>query len=108
MKPITRQDIFRLIDSERERQDKKHPKLPVFTLHPYEPMESQRMIQRALNFFRTANEFRERTTSESWFGVIAEEVLEVFEAGDKDSMKEEIIQAAALLVKMYESIVSEK
>ncbi len=108
MRQITRQDIFRLIDSERERQDRKHPERPVFCLHPYEPMETQMMIQRALNFFRTANEFRELTASESWFGVIAEEVLEVFEAGDKESMKEEILQAAALLVRMYESLVSEK
>jgi hypothetical protein len=86
--PIDRKDIFRAIEFERERQDKKHP-LPTLKKSPNEDVEVMH------NFIATTE----------FFSVLIEEVGEVARAlqGESD-LAEELCHVASVCVRWLENL----
>lgn len=100
--------IFQSIQSERERQNVKHPITPKYFLHP-ENDPSIHDIKMALAEAQCDNDYLESGGEHSWSNIMREELLEVFsEPGDTveslSRMREEAIQGAALYVRLIETI----
>jgi hypothetical protein len=91
--------IYRAIDIERDRQDAQHgaqQDLPVLR-------EGERLLDPE-NVMRARYERRKRAGTLSHGDIILEELAEAFDAPDYSSMREELVQAAACIVKAIEAL----
>lgn len=101
-------ELYEEILFERLNQEARHPRLPKHIIHPKDKNESQHDIRQRLGQIQRDNDMRDFENDESWFGIIMEEVLEVFAESSREKMREELIQSIALQVRMVEAIDSQK
>ena len=100
--------IYKDIQAERLRQNEKHPILPPYFLHPKaDPLPAA--FGYAENKAKEDNDAMEAKGQHSWYGIIREELYEVFsESGDTveslTKMRAEAVQGAALYVRLIEQI----
>ena len=87
--------------AERARQNEKHPVSPKYLLHP-KIDKTFRMIKELCKSFQSSNDKLEKNNEHSYYGLINEEVLEVFTAKTREERHIEIVQAIALLVRLDE------
>lgn len=97
--------IFKKIREERYRQDKLHPSLPKYLLHPRtDPARGQFRLS-MLNQ-QEINDAREKEGEHSWYGIMNEEEAEVFSAETLEELDAELVQSIALRVRLLEAIQS--
>ena len=103
---MTRQIIFNSIEAERARQGALHPKIPSETVWSDIGLEDRRYLEMQLEIVRRQNNHGENTGEQSWYRLLQEELLEVFvESRTEEEADNELIQLAALAVKMIETRV---
>jgi len=99
MNRVARSGILMEIDNHREEQDRKHgaqQDLPV--VRPGERLLDPENVMKA------RYERRKRAGTLSHGDIILEELAEAFDAPDYASMREELIQSAACIVKAIEAL----
>jgi hypothetical protein len=98
---MTRAEIFSRIDAERTRADEKHGS-------PCLPMYPPRMNVTAYAFMAESmkkyNDEMALTGDNNWHSLLQEEVLEAFAETEAGPRIEELIQVAAMAVKIIENI----
>jgi hypothetical protein len=93
--PVNRWKIFRAIHEERIRQQEKWGEQN----HEMLKCESIDVIKRTLRHFRLYNE----SPICDWYSIIQEEIAEAFVETDSAKQREEMIQVAAVAVRIIES-----
>ena len=96
-------DIINSIVAERDRQDKRHPILPKYILHPSgDPRPSQFKFSKETQ--QKINDDREKEGEHSWYGIMNEEDAEIFSAETIEELDAELVQSIALRVRMLEQV----
>lgn len=98
--------LFDEVNTERARQNEKHPIAPKYILHPVEDPTAEQ-IATSLAWRREDNDKAEAKGEHSWYGIIREELSEVFTAKTPEERHSEIVQAMALLKRLDEETYSE-
>jgi hypothetical protein len=98
---VKQNDIFIAILNERDRQDAIHPNDRELQLLASSGKWSS--VDKKTELERLLKDFREQGW-EDWYTVLAEEVMEVFTADTLAEARKELIQVAAVAVKMIEFI----
>lgn len=102
---MIREEIYTDVNEERDRQDREHPKLPRFILHPAaDPKPGQ--FRFSLETQRAFNDHQEMHSEHSWYGIMNEEEAEVFSAETLEDLDAELVQSIALRVRFLEQVRS--
>lgn len=97
-------EMYEEILFERLNQEAKHPRLPKHFLHPESKQEDIRDIKTRLAQIQRDNDMRDLDNQESWYGILMEELHEIFAETKIERMRAELIQSVALQVRMVEAI----
>lgn len=97
-------EMYEEILFERLNQDAKHPRHPKHFLHPESKQEDIHDIKTRLAQIQRDNDMRDFDNQESWYGILMEELLEIFAETKCEKMRAELIQSIALQVRMVEAI----
>jgi hypothetical protein len=87
--------IFTEISRERKRQDEKWGKQN----HEMLRCVLKEDIKSSLEYFRTIND---KSTRYDWYSILQEEISEVFIETEQEKQREEMIQVAAVAVRIIE------
>ena len=87
------------IQEERARQNEKHPVNPKKLV---DNICELRQLESSKRWYQYTNDVREKNGEHDYYGLITEEVLEVFTAKTREERHIEIVQAVALLVRLDE------
>ena len=101
-------ELYEEILFERLNQEAKHPRLPKYFLHPESKQENKHDIKTRLAQIQRDNDMRDLDNQESWYGILTEELLEIFAESKPDRIRTELIQSIALQVRMVEMIDRDK
>jgi hypothetical protein len=99
--PNKRRQIFAAIDRERKRQDEKWGEQN----HEMLRCERADVIKESLKHFRLLND---HTQTYDWYTIIQEEIAEAFLETDPEKQREELVQVAAVAVKIIEYLNRKK
>lgn len=108
-KPSTwpRLKIFRDVSDERESQLKKWGVQYLPDLEPVPSSWACRILYKSMaDDWKQTNAYRVNDGTIAWDGILLEEVYEALAEGDTDRLREELIQAAAVIVAWVEDIDS--
>jgi len=95
--------LYEEVNDERERQNKIHPELPEHLLQPgKDPTKEQ--IKKALEYIQAENNLAEAQKEHSWYGILYEELKEIFASDTKEELHNEIVQTISVLVRLDEAI----
>jgi hypothetical protein len=95
--------IFNEITVERARQDLLHPIIAKYLLHPTVDPQRSQILESLINM-QGENDRLEEINEASWYGVLYEEMKEIFSADNTKDLYHETIQTIAVLVRMLQSI----
>lgn len=87
------------IQAERARQNEKHPVSPKKLV---DHIGELKQLESSKRWYQYANDVREKNGEHDYYGLVTEEVLEVFTAKTREERHIEIVQAIALLVRLDE------
>lgn len=104
MNPWDEGGIFDQISIERDRQDVKWGEQNHPILSPNYPEDSRRFYYEEATLWKAANADRALAGCLAWDGILLEEVNEALAESDPVKIREELIQAAAVIVAMIESL----
>lgn len=92
------------VTNERDRQDEKWGEQNHPLLSPNYPEDSRRFYETEATLWKAANADRALAGCLAWDGILLEEVNEALAETDPVKIREELIQAAAVIVAMVESL----